>query len=101
MSSTMNGTKIVPTISPKIRFLPGKSIRASAYAAIEAVTRISTALRAAAARLLRNHRTSGVCDAVEASGWWGWGGDGFGIQLSGWLVAALAVLNEVLIIHSS
>jgi len=69
MSSTMNGTKIVPTINPKITFLPGNSIRASAYAAIEAVTRISTVLRAAAARLLRNHRTTGVCDVVEASGW--------------------------------
>ncbi len=69
MSSTMHGTKIVPTINPKISFFPGNSIRASAYAAIDAVTTMSTVLMVAAARLLRNHRTTGVCDVVEASGW--------------------------------
>ena len=68
MSSTKLGMKIVPTISPNSSLLPGKSIRASAYAAIDAVTTMSTVLMAAAARLLKNHRITGVCDVVDASG---------------------------------
>ena len=68
ISSTKLGMKIVPMISPNSSLFPGKSIRASAYAAIDAVTTMSTVLMVAAARLLKNHRTTGVCDVVDASG---------------------------------
>jgi hypothetical protein len=54
------GMNSVVMIAANRRFRPGKSIRASAYAAIDAVTSTRTVCAEAATMLLRNHRRTGV-----------------------------------------
>ena len=53
-------------IAPKTTFLPGKSSRASAYAPIDAVTRISTVCSVAAAKLFHSHRKIGCWPDVSS-----------------------------------
>ena len=62
MTSATGGTNSVASTTPVTTRLPGNCIRASAYAAIDAVTRISSVCSVAASTLLRNHWNTGVCE---------------------------------------
>nr|KEO76345.1 hypothetical protein DA06_27390 [Georgenia sp. SUBG003] len=60
MSRMTGGTNSVAMMTAKAIFLPRKSTRASAYAAMEAVTRMTRVCAVAATTLLSSHRTTGV-----------------------------------------
>lgn len=79
------GTSSVVTIAPKTILLPRNSRRASAYAPIEAVIRMSAVCMVAAARLLSNQRKIGCWP--EERVWYASRLNGLGIGLPGELMA--------------
>ncbi len=62
MISEVGGMNSVPTISAKSSFAAAEPIRASAYAAIDAVTSMSSVCRVAASMLLTNQRSTGFAE---------------------------------------
>ena len=91
------GTSRVATMMMKTRFLPRNCMRASGYAASDAVMTTSVALRAAATMLFANHCNTGVAvpgariDANACSE------TGLGIHDGGTAVASALVLRLVTI----
>src|ERR671932_583884 len=99
MRRMIGGMNRVEMIIPNKIFFPRNSIRASAYAAIDAVMRTSAVLARPATILLRNHLRAGDWE-LELSIVEGPSVENcFGIQLRGsWVVSALG-LSEVESIH--
>src|SRR5215207_954845 len=94
------GTNSVATIVPKIRRLPTKSIRASAYAANAAVATTSSACPVAASTLLRNQRSTGVSALPSMVSYADVVGF-FGIHCGVGSIASAWVLNDVTAIQTS
>src|SRR5256885_6168936 len=92
--------KVAITVPNTIR-RPRKANRASAYAASASTATTSTALITPASRLLKNHRSTGVCELVDSTVRYACVDTGCGCQDSGSDVASLFVLNDVDAIHSS
>jgi hypothetical protein len=88
-------------IIAKTTLFPRNCIRASAYAAADAVTSTRSACPEAAIMLLTNHQGTGILEVVSNSWAYACVEKSRGIQVKGNLVASESVLNEVESIHRS